>query len=444
MAALTVRAGCRAVSTGELSVLAGVLAIASACGESDDSRRPRQVAAEVSENIATVINVHWTTDEASRGYVQYGSTKAMNHKTPVEREATTHHAATLLGLSEDAEIHYQAVSWDEDDVVASRQATIHTGDLPVGLPVLSQRGEGHELFTSVPILGVTTAVTIINPKGEIVWYYTDDRELDIYRARLSVDHESLLYNAASVSGDPAENSELVRVSLDGSVSRSIPIPLLAHDFVEHPDGTLAAIVVEYRDFEGAVWSAWDCFDPSMVQGDDMDHGWTFANALDYDPAEDAYYVGMRNFSSIAKVNRETGECEWVLGFAGSTFDFAPGSARFLHQHQFEVNGNRILVMDNDGSPGNESRVLEYELDLNARIATEVWSYVADPSVYTFVLGEPTFLDNGDRFISWSTAGQMERVTADGRSVWQLNTPAGFAFGFHTLAESLYPSDEDIP
>ena len=168
MAALTVRAGCRAVSTGELSVLAGVLAIASACGESDDSRRPRQVAAEVSENIATVINVHWTTDEASRGYVQYGSTKAMNHKTPVEREATTHHAATLLGLSEDAEIYYQAVSWDEDDVVASRQATIHTGDLPVGLPVLSQRGEGHELFTSVPILGVTTAVTIINPKGEIV------------------------------------------------------------------------------------------------------------------------------------------------------------------------------------------------------------------------------------------------------------------------------------
>ena len=34
-------------------------------------------------------------------------------------------------------------------------------------------------------------------------------------------------------------------------------------------------------------------------------GWTFANALDYDPVEDAYYLGMRNFSSITKINRAT-------------------------------------------------------------------------------------------------------------------------------------------
>ena len=34
-------------------------------------------------------------------------------------------------------------------------------------------------------------------------------------------------------------------------------------------------------------------------------GWTFANALDYDPADDAYYLGMRNFSSIARINRQT-------------------------------------------------------------------------------------------------------------------------------------------
>jgi hypothetical protein len=148
---------------------------------------------------------------------------------------------------------------------------------------------------------VTTAVTIINPEEEVVWYHTDNRELDFYRARLSTDGESLLYNAASVSGDPADNSELVRVSLDGSVSSSIAIPLLVHDFVEHPDGTLAAIVVEYRDFDGTslrgdknvevdddggvatVWSAWDCFDPAQEEGDNIEHGWAFANALDYGP-----------------------------------------------------------------------------------------------------------------------------------------------------------------
>src|SRR5690606_21345938 len=143
----------------------------------------------------------------------------------------------------------------------------------------------------------------------------------------------LIYNAGSVSGDPSEDSEIVRVALDGSGSSSTPVPLLAHDFVEHPDGTIGAIVVEYRDVDGVairgdqiveidadgdletIWSAWDCFDPAEDMSDDPEHGWTFANALDYDPEEEAYYLGMRNFSSIAKIDRSSGECEWVLGFS---------------------------------------------------------------------------------------------------------------------------------
>jgi hypothetical protein len=354
------------------------------------------------------------------------------------------------------------VIWDGDDAGASETATFRTGDLPVGMPALSLVGEGHDQFTLVPVLGATTAVLIIDPQGEIVWYHRDDRALDFYRARLSVDGKSLLYNAASVSGDPADNSELVRIALDGSETSAIAVPLLAHDFVEHPDGTLAAIVVEYRDFEGTslrgdkiveidpagnqttVWSAWDCFDPAVVQGDSPEHGWTFANALDYDPNDEAYYLGMRNFSSIAKIDRQSGACEWVFGLSASTLEFAPGSDRFLHQHQFDVRGNRILVMDNDGSTGSESRVLEYELDLEANLATQVWTYVSEPSVYTFVLGEPTRFDDGSSFVNWSAAGQMERVNAEGISTWKLNTGAGFAFGFHTLAGSLYPQDRAIP
>jgi hypothetical protein len=134
----------------------------------------------------------------------------------------------------------------------------------------------------------------------------------------------------------------------------------------------------------------------------------------------------------------------VLGLYASTFDFAPGSARFLHQHQFDLRGDRILIMDNDGSPGNESRVLEYQLDFEQNLATQVWSYVATPGVYTFVLGEPTRYANGDSFITWSAAGQMERVSADGESRWKLNTGAGYIFGFHTLADSLYPESARRP
>lgn len=428
-----------------------------ACEEAEDPRAPRDVRAEVSEHVSTVVTVRWQTDEASVGYVQYGLTEAMELKTPIASKQTQQHEQLLLGLTSDTEYHYRVVTWDGDDAAASELRTIRTGDLPTGMPRLEVEGDGHDQFTILPVLGSTTAVLILDPNGKIVWYHRDDRELDFYRARLSVDGKSILYNAASVSGDPADDSELVRVALDGSESSSIAVPLLAHDFVEHPDGTLAAIVVEYDEIDGVerrgdkiveidpdgtqttVWTAWDCFDPAEWQGDDLEHGWTFANALDYDPGQDAYYLGMRNFSSIAKIDRQSGACEWVLGLSAPTLEFASGSARFLHQHQFDLRGDRIVVLDNEGSPGNESRVVEYALDYEANTATEVWSYVSDPTVYTFVLGEPTRMDDGSTFVNWSSAGQLERVTEEGESIWKLNSPAGFAFGFHTLAESLYPS-----
>ena len=70
-------------------------------------------------------------------------------------------------------------------------------------------------------------------------------------------------------------------------------------------------------------------------------------------------------------------------------------------------------MDNDGAPGDESRVLEYELDFDTKQATQVGSYIASPSVYTFVLGEPTRLADGGPFVNWSAAGQMERLDPAG-------------------------------
>ena len=74
----------------------------------------------------------------------------------------------------------------------------------------------------------------------------------------------------------------------------------------------------------------------------------------------------------------------------------------------------------------------------------VWSYVADPTVYTFVLGEPTRMEDGSTFVNWSAAGQLERVTPDGERIWKLNTGARYVFGFHTQEKSLYPRELRTP
>jgi hypothetical protein len=424
-----------------------------ACG-GEDEPAVSDVSARVSDDIATVVKVSFSTGTDATTHVEFGPSAELGLRTPSERAPSRSHVHDLLGLRANTPYFYRVVV-EGDDPYTGEVQEIRTGDLPLGMPPLTLEGDGMEGFVLVPVLGSTTKVLVLDAGGKIVWYHSDDRELDFYRARLSVDGKSILYNAASVSGTPSEASEIVRVSLDGSETSSIPVPLLAHDFVEHPDGTLAAIVVEYREFDGkmlrgdqiveispageqaSVFSVWDCFDPETTRGDDFELGWTFANALDYDPEAQVYYLGLRNFSSIVKVDRASGSCDWVLGSAGGTFDFPSSSARFLHQHQFELEGNRMLVFDNEGSPGSESRVLEYELDFDTLVATETWRYTSDPPVHTFVLGEPTRLSDGDVFVNWSAAGQMERVSPDGVSRWKLNSGAGYAFGFSTLENDLY-------
>jgi hypothetical protein len=462
-------------SPAGLALLLAAVA-AGACGDSGGPARPSAVSVKVSPHVATVLEVSWSTAGPTIGYVEYGPTSSLGSRTAIETAPVREHKVLVLGLRGDTEYFYRVATWEDtmsgSAAGASPIAKVRTGPLPTGVPNLTKTGSGHTGFIVTPLLGGTRAAVILDSDGEIVWYHCiaknaegqpdcaapevpGEERLEAYRARISRDGKSVLYNYAKISGEPSQSSALVRVSLDGAEVSSIAVPLLAHDFVEHADGTLATLTFEDRTFEGmrfrgnqiveiapdgarrTAWTSWNCFDPAVIKGDDLMLGWTFANALDLDLAGDAYYVSLRNFSSIAKIDRATGACQWVLGVGASTFTFAEGSARFLHQHQFHIRGNRILVMDNDGMGGQKSRLMEYELDFTAMQARQIWSYLPTPSVYAFVLGEPIRLADGGVFVNWSAAGQMEHLDKDGAQIWKLNSGVGTVFGFNTLAGDLY-------
>ncbi len=435
-----------------------------ALGCSEKASIIHNIEAELSPHITTVIYVRWTTDVPTTGLVEFGTTSDLAFATPLEETAATEHEAMLLGMPTDTEVHFRVAVWDGDEADASDIQKITTGFRPTGLPTVdvAEGTEGnHDHFTITSIMGSQNAITIFNSQGQYVWYHFDDRDLEFFRARLSKDGKSVLYNAGSVSGDPSEESDIVRVSLDGSEVTSIPIPLLAHDFIEMDDGTIAAIVTEYRDFDGqelrgnaivevapdgtqtTVWSAWDCFDPAIHENDDMwTQGWTFFNALDYYELEDFYLVGSWSFSSIIKVDRQTGECPVVFGAGTSdiaTTSFVGSSYPFLHQHQYELlerDGEEyLLVFDNFGHPSSVSRVVEYHYDADAATLEQIWSYSA--GISTIILGEVVRLDDGDTLVTWSFNGQMDRVSSEEESEWRANMDMGTVFGFSTTTPTLY-------
>jgi len=430
------------------------------CGESDAWRHPSDVRAEPAADIATVVQVSWRTDVATRGYVEYGPGPDMASSTPLEPTPSLEHAQLLLGLRAETPYSFRVVSWDGREALASEVQSLSTGGIPSDFPAFAQAGVGLEGYVVLPLREPSPGVVIVDAEGAVVWYHLDASGLEPLRARLSADKSSVLYNETSMGDDPSETSAIVRVALDGSTARSLQVPFLAQDFLELPNNTLAALTSEPRDdglrddsiveVDAAgnvtrVWSVSDCFDPAQIPGDGSAGGWARANALDYvdaaDPTERAYYVSLRNFSSIVKILPETGECSWVLGTTAGTIELAADSRAFVHQSGFDVYGNRLLVMD-DGLASDASQVVEYELDLKAGTAAELQRYAEPSGSNVGELGGATRLVDGRWFIDWAGLGRAELVK-DGASVWQLSADRA-AFGYATLAETLYAAPSRSP
>ncbi len=432
-----------------------LIGLGAGCSEASPAPPPSEIEIEVDPNVATVVHITWTTADPSVGYVEYGTTKEMSDNTPFEREPRTHHTATLLGLAAGTPYFYRVVTWSDHDATASPLGQFTTDPLPTAIPRLTTEGEGQEHFTVTALQGANrTIVAVISPAGDIVWYHRAASGVSVRRAQLSANGRSVLYGARHPS-DPSA-SELVRVALDSGERDAIPVPDLGGDFVELPDGTLAAIIDESRTDGGAevvgnglveidsagtstpLWSAWDCFDPSVTPGDDPDNGWSQANALAYDLGQNAYYVGLRGLGAIVKIPRDESGCEWMIGTDAATRPFADGTPPFVFPSHFQVRGSQLLVVD--GTPsGNAPRLLEYRLDAETDLVELVASTDSGDTTTTQPLGSVTRLDDaGTTLINWAAAGHMELRTGSGDTTWTIAAEEGVSFGFHSLAGSLYP------
>ncbi|MEQ1568787.1 MAG: aryl-sulfate sulfotransferase [Myxococcota bacterium] len=397
---------------------------------------PTDVASEVSARISTVITVRWTTDEPTSGAVSFGVDGALDRTTPSTPSATDHEVV-LVGLPADRDVSWAIVSDGETTDVH----TDHTGPLPAGLVPPTVTGDGNDRWLLTTLVGEPNTVVLFDPSGEPTWWYDDPRGLSVFRARITRDGEGIVYSSAIVDGGPSPDSALVRVSWDGERVEELPVPDLAHDFVELPDGTLASLRYETRDDvlgsgvvevsrDGTVtptWSAWDCLDPTANPSDDPAHGWTHANALDYQADRDRYLVGLRNLGTLIAVDRATGDCPWAFGGSGGDVDV--NGATFLHQHQFEQIDGGMLVFDNDGAVGNASRVVEYTFDEAAGTAEELRVFSADPPLYSFIMGDTDRLPDGDTFALFSVPGVIERFDPEGASTWRLELGGDDLLGF---------------
>lgn len=181
------------------------------------------------------------------------------------------------------------------------------------------------------------------------------------------------------------------------------------------------------------WNAWDHFviedwieEPSIDRtrpDGDFDH----PNSLEID-RDGNYIVSWRNMAEITKINSTTGEIMWRFGGRNNEFAilddplFNPAGRGFAFcgQHSARVlpNGN-ILLFDN-GLRHNpqQSRAVEYRLDVAARTATMVWESRHAPVVYAPFTGNVARLANGNTIVGYAFRGLVVEVDAAANEVWK--------------------------
>jgi arylsulfate sulfotransferase len=171
-----------------------------------------------------------------------------------------------------------------------------------------------------------------------------------------------------------------------------------------------SVIIEVAS-SGAALKRWDMADiitQAMIAGGDDPHqfvypaptDWFHNNAVTYNRADDSLIVSSRENFLIC-IDYETSAIKWILGdptkkwyqfpsLRRYALTLAPGSLPPIGQHAVSVTFDQnILVLDNGqnsnfqvppGEQRNYSSPRKYKLDLNAKIATEVWNLEMGQSI----------------------------------------------------------------
>jgi hypothetical protein len=164
---------------------------------------------------------------------------------------------------------------------------------------------------------------------------------------------------------------------------------------------------------------------------DLIHG----NALEVDENGNVLF-SMRSLSSIIKIDRQTGNIDWILGGKQNQFTFlnehesnSPNYFSFQHDIRELPNGDITLFDNGNQHTPPYSRAAEYKLDEQSRTADLVWEYRHTPDIYNFAMGSVQRLSNGNTLIGWGFASStgspaVTEVRPDTSIALELYLPEG--------------------
>lgn len=337
-------------------------------------------------------------------------------------------------------------TWDGEEE-ESEAVSIETGALAAEAPQLTlEEADGSPGWVAAGINNATSGAAVFDESGEAVWWWpVPVPTLLVTRALRSVDQRSILVGSFVPIGDYADKDLAIhRVAYDGTLLERIATPGAHHDFTELPDGTLAWLTGEERSFGGPVIRGdvlmerapdgtervvWNCWDDYTYDPDDprLDNRFLHANAVKYDADTERYWVSLRSLGVIVVIDRATGDIVEQFFGDDSLYPLAEGGTPVVYQHSFSLLEQGFVIMDDRN--GETSRAAEFTIDRAAGTFTETWVFESDQGLRVQGLGDAIRTADGESLLVWSSAGQLQRVTADGQTRWRGTTELGTVLGY---------------
>jgi hypothetical protein len=391
-----------------------------------------EVVASISPRISTVGIVEWSTDLdwLDTAHVDFGLDSDYGMRAPVDL-AEPAFRTLLLGMKSSRTYHFRIAAEGPSGSCTSDDFTLETGPLPDELPrvnVVRNAGTPAGGFLISGFL-VDGPAFVLDADGDYVWWYGSG---PMGRVLPSHDGHHLWFSAVNVDGG---NASMKRVTMDGLSEDDFTAEFeeLHHDFTVLPDETIAFIrhdgerdLVVARAPDGTLTTVIDL--PSAHGGSTRNH----ANSIRYRTEDDSYTISDLSQNAYVKVTR-AGDVTWVLG--GATSHFTGDGAAWEAQHGHHVLADDRFLFFSNGPVQGPSEVIEVSLDLRAMTATRVFSYVSGQR--SLIFGDVERLANGNTLVTYSTAGRIHEVNADGELVHELSWEPQSAVGYVTKRASLY-------
>ena len=388
--------------------------------------------------------------------VRYWQKGNQNHidSTLVSQNKTVHYSV-LNYLKPSAQYEYEIVVRSGNCESVSEKHTFTSNDLPIGLEDLYLMDKSDtiflpEKFRSGYILmsrrDLPGIASIVDTKGKIVWYYQANETG--FKVAHFTKNSTVLSILAPPSYPTSYGNEILELSLTGDTLFHLKKgekgfdKTIHHEILWNDSKQLVTLTLEKRIFDlskvggnkkdtitgdgilvldhngNKVWS-WSVFDemnplkdPNILR-DKSD--WLHANSLCIDK-DGNYFVSFYLSGQIWKINSKTGKIIWKMG-RSADFKFPDGD-EFFESHDVHFTPQNEMILFENGTNKQQSRVWIYALDETNREANLKLKIALPPYLYSARMGSAYQIDSTILVCS-SQARSVVLTNEKGDIIWHL-------------------------